>query len=212
MIESEGHEESQLIGRVLAGERDVYYELVAPYERMVYTSAFAVLHNEADAEDCAQEAILKALRDLDKFRGESKFGSWLVRIALNEAKMRLRKSRPALYDSLDTGSNEEGDYVPQNFGDWREIPCESLERKEVRELLHQAVRSLPEIYREVFVLRDVQNLNVASVAQCLGVSEGVVKTRLLRARLQLRDLIAPALKNSSVLSRQFFKKGKNPWL
>jgi len=205
-------EEAELIRRILAGERELYYDLVAPYQRMAYVSAFSVLRNEADAEDCAQEAMLKALRHLADFRGESKFGSWLVRITLNESKMKLRKLRPAQYESLDEVSDsEDGDYVPDTLSDWREIPSESLERKEVREVLQDAVRRLPEIYREVFVLRDVQNQDIASTAQVLGVSESVVKTRLLRARLQMRDLVAPLLKHSNVFSRRPVRKGTNPW-
>ncbi|MBZ5523776.1 MAG: sigma-70 family RNA polymerase sigma factor [Acidobacteriia bacterium] len=207
-----GPEESELIRRILAGERELYYNLIAPYQRMAYVSAFSVLRNEADAEDCAQEAILKALRHLAEFRGESKFGSWLVRITLNEAKMKLRKLRPGQYESLDEGpDSEDGEYVPQTLSDWREIPSETLERKEVREVLQSSVQKLPEIYREVFVLRDVQNQDIATTAQILGVSEAVVKTRLLRARLQMRDMVAPLLKHSNVFSRQTFRKGLNPW-
>jgi RNA polymerase sigma-70 factor (ECF subfamily) len=207
-----GPEESELIRRIMAGERELYYDLIAPYQRMAYVSAFSVLRNEADAEDCAQEAILKALRHLAEFRGESKFGSWLVRITLNEAKMKLRKLRPAQYESLDeSADSEDGEYVPQTLSDWREIPSETLERKEVREVLHDAVQKLPEIYRDVFVLRDVQSQDIASTAQILGVSEAVVKTRLLRARLQMRDMVAPLLKHSNVFSRQTFRKGMNPW-
>src|SRR5262249_39310552 len=92
--------EAELIQRILAGERELYYELIAPYERVVYVSAMSLLHNEAEAEDCAQDAFLKALCHLGEFKGESKFGSWLVRIALNEAKMKLRKMRADLYESL----------------------------------------------------------------------------------------------------------------
>jgi RNA polymerase sigma-70 factor (ECF subfamily) len=205
--------ESELIRRILAGERDLYYELVAPYERMVYVSALSLLNNQSDAEDCAQEALLKAFRHLSDFKGESKFGSWLVRITLNEAKMRLRKFRPELFESLDKKVNyQDGEYTPQSLGDWRETPSEALERKEVRNMLEMAIQSLPEIYREVFVLRDVQGLDVATAAQILGVNEAVVKTRLLRARLQLRDLLQPVLKGSSVLSHRAFRKGRNPWL
>jgi RNA polymerase sigma-70 factor, ECF subfamily len=205
-------QETDLIQRILAGEKELYYELICPYERSVYVAAFSILRSEADAEDCVQDAILKAFRHLCAFRGESKFGSWLVSIVLNEAKMKLRKLRPGLYESLDEpATNDEGDYIPQLLGDWREIPSESLERKEVREILVRAVQSLPEIYREVFVLRDIQGFDVASTAQMLEVSEAVVKTRLLRARLQMRDKVAPHIKDSSVLSRPSFKKGKNPW-
>src|SRR5258708_8660334 len=148
---------------------------------MAYVSAFSILRNEADAEDCAQEAILKALRHLAEFRGESKFGNWLVRITLNESKMKLRKLRPSQYESLDEGSDsEDGEYVPDTLSDWREIPSESLERKEVREALRDAIRPLPEIYRAVFPLRSLQNHATTSTSQVLGLSDSVVKTRLLR--------------------------------
>jgi RNA polymerase sigma-70 factor (ECF subfamily) len=207
-----GLDEQDLIRRILAGERELYYDLIAPYQRMTYLSALAVLRNEADAEDCAQEALLKGLRHLKDFRGESKIGSWLVRITLNEAKMKLRKLRPGQYESLDEGpDSEDGEYVPRILSDWREIPSEALERKEVRELLHNAMKRLPKIYREVFALRDVQNHDIATTAQILDVTEMVVKTRLLRARLQMRDLIAPLLKQSNVFSRLLFRKGANPW-
>lgn len=206
-------EDTELIRRVRAGERELYYELVAPHERKIYIMAFSILRNESEAEDCVQDAVLKALRHLDQFRGESKFGSWLVRITINEARMRLRKLRPQLFESLDeTDDNESEGYVPQTLCDWREIPSETLERKEVREILVSAVESLAEIYREVFVLRDVEGQDVATTAQILGISEVAVKTRLLRARLQLRDIVAPLLKDSAILSRQPFKKGRNPWL
>jgi RNA polymerase sigma-70 factor, ECF subfamily len=205
--------DSELIGRILVGERDLYYQLVAPHERKVYVIAFSILRSEQEAEDCVQEAILKAWRHLDQFRGESQFGSWLVRITINEAKMRLRKLRPQLHESLDeTDENGNGNYIPRTFGDWREVPSEALERKEIRELLVHAVESLREIYREVFVLRDVEGHDGATTAQILGISEVAVKTRLMRARLQLKDILAPLLKNSGRPSRQPFKKGKNPWL
>jgi RNA polymerase sigma-70 factor (ECF subfamily) len=204
--------ESELIGRILAGEQDLYYELIAPYERMAYVCALSIMQNEAEAEDCTQESFLKAFRHLRSFKGESKFGSWLVRITLNEAKMKLRKLRPQLYESLDKKvDDEDGEYVPQALGDWREIPSEALERKEIREVLETAIKSLPEIYREIFALRDIQGVDVITSAQILGVSIAVVKTRLLRARLQLRDLLQPVLKDSNVLSRQAFRKGRNPW-
>lgn len=205
--------ESELIRRILAGERELYYDLIAPYERMVYVSAMSLLRNEAEAEDCAQDAFLKAFCHLHEFKGQSKFGSWLVRIVLNEAKMKLRKMRADLYDSLDKPvEGDDDEYLPQTLGDWREIPSEALERKEIRELLQKAVENLPEKYRVVFVLREIQHLDVATAAQVLGVSEEVIKTRLVRARLQMRDMLAPAFKNGLLFSRHLFKKGKNPWL
>ena len=205
-------DDNELVGRVRSGEHERYYDLVAPHERRVYVIALSILRNQGDAEDCVQDAVLKAFRHLDQFRGDSSFGSWLVRITINEAKMRLRKLRPQLYESLDDAhENENADYIPRTLGDWREIPSEALERKEIREILVTAVESLGEIYKEVFVLRDVEGNDVATTAQILGVSEVAVKTRLLRARLQLRDILSPMLKGSGVLSRALFKKGKNPW-
>jgi RNA polymerase sigma-70 factor (ECF subfamily) len=205
-------DENELVCRVRAGEHELYSDLVAPHERKLYVIALSILRNEGDAEDCVQDAVIKAFRHLEQFRGDSKFGSWLVRITINEAKMGLRKLRPQLYKSLDdVDENEDGDYVPHTFGDWREIPSEILERKEMREILINAVESLREIYREVFVLRDVEGNDVATTAQILGISVVAVKTRLLRARLQLRDILSPMLKRSSLFNRELFNKGKNPW-
>jgi len=206
-------DEAQSIASVLAGDHEAYFDLIAPCQRLVYLSVLSILRNEAEAEDCAQDAFLKAFQKLSEFKGESKFSSWLVRIALNEAKMRLRKLRPNLFESLDVNSaGDQGDYVPQQLGDWREIPSEALERKEVRSALENALQTLPAIYREVFILRDVEGLNVAAAARVLDVSQGVVRTRLLRARLQLRDLLVPIMKGGSGFSRRFFPRGKNPWL
>jgi RNA polymerase sigma-70 factor (ECF subfamily) len=208
-------DEAELIRRIFAGERERYYDLIAPYERKAYIVAFSILQNPAEAEDCVQDAVLNGLRHLDQFRGEGRFGHWLIRIVVNQAKLRLRKLRPQLQDSLDGYEPEDKDgvgYAPHVLGDWREVPSEALERKEVRCALVAAVEKLPEIYREVFILRDVEENDVVSTAQILGVSQAVVKTRLLRARLQLRDLLAPALKFGPNLRREWFKKGRNPWL
>src|SRR5579859_1627001 len=187
-----GPGEAQLIERTLSGETEAFYELIQPHERSVYMTAFSVLRNTAEAEDVAQESILKSFRHLSKFRGEAKFGTWLLRITVNEARMRLRKQHRELYDSVGLREeDDEAEYEPVEFGDWREIPSEALERKEIREVLERALATLPEIYREVIVLRDVRQLSVAEAAQVIGVGEGTVKTRLVRARLQLRDLVAP---------------------
>ena len=108
---------------MVKGDHEAFAELVKPYERMIFLSAISILGNDADAEEVAQEAILKAFRALPRFRRESKFSTWLVQIVINEAKMKLRKDRRKLYDSLDAGvQNEEGNYVPRDFADWREIP------------------------------------------------------------------------------------------
>jgi len=187
-------QERHLIQRVVAGENEAFLELVKPFERMIYGSVMSILGNEFDAEEVTQEAVLKAFRALKGFRAECKFSTWIVQIAINEARMKLRKERPHLYESLeDSAKNDDGEYVPRDLADWREIPSETLERKELRDALQAALAALPEKYREVLVLRDVNNISIAETAQALGISEACVKTRLLRARLQMRDALAPGL-------------------
>jgi len=187
-----GSFEQDLIARVQAGQADAFYELVRPYERAVFLSALSLTRNDADAEEVAQEAMLKAFKYIGSFRREAKFSTWLIQIAINEAKMKLRKNRLHLYESIDEPqTSDDGDYIPKDFADWREIPSEALERKELRDALASALNSLPEKYRTVMMLRDVQQLSIAETAQVLGISEANVKTRLSRARLQMRDALAP---------------------
>ena len=184
--------EQDLIARVQAGQADAFYELVRPYERAVFLSALSLTRNDADAEEVAQEAMLKAFKNIEGFRREAKFSTWLIQIAINEAKMKIRKNRRHLYDSIEESQmSDDGDYIPKDFADWREIPSEALERKELRHALASALNSLPEKYRTVMMLRDVQQLSIAETAQVLGISEANVKTRLSRARLQMRDALAP---------------------
>jgi RNA polymerase sigma-70 factor, ECF subfamily len=184
--------EQDLIARVQAGQADAFYELVRPYERAVFLSALSLTRNDADAEEVAQEAMLKAFKYIGGFRREAKFSTWLIQIAINEAKMKIRKNRRHLYDSIEESQmSDDGDYIPKDFADWREIPSEALERKELRDALASALNSLPEKYRTVMMLRDVQQLSIAETAQVLGISEANVKTRLSRARLQMRDALAP---------------------
>jgi RNA polymerase sigma-70 factor (ECF subfamily) len=183
--------ERALIERVVNGERELFYELIRPYERSVFMSALAIVSNEADAEEVAQEAFLKALKNLAHFRQESKFSTWLIQIAINEARMKLRKDHRKLYESIDEGQrNDDGDYVPLDFADWREIPSQALERSELRDALSNALKKLHEKYRSVLVLRDVQQLSIAETARALGITEENVKTRTSRARLQMRDLLS----------------------
>ena len=203
-------EESQLLARVQAGHADLFYELVRPYQRRVYAAALAILRNDADAEDVAQDALLKALANIRQFRAEARFSTWLIQIAVNEALMFRRRRRTVVMESIEGRDDEEKGYAPRDFADWREIPSEALERKEVRQRLTEALSRLDRKYREVFVLRDVEHLNIQETAQTLGISAGSVKTRLLRARLMLRDLLAAGWEQGWY-SRAPFEKGNNPW-
>ena len=173
--------EAGLIQRILGGENEAFRELMRPYERAVFTTARAILQNDGDAEDAAQEAVLKAFTNLAKFRGDSKFSTWLIRIATNEALMKLRKEhRQKLNNSLDEQrKNEEGDYIPRDFADWREIPSEALQKKQLRQALSRALASLTPKLRQVFVLRDVEGLSTEETADALELSIPAVKSRLL---------------------------------
>lgn len=203
--------EAELIERICRGESELFYELIQPYERSVFMAALSIVDNEADAEEVAQEAVLKALSNLKSFRSEAKFSTWLVQITINEARMRRRKDRKNLYESIDEGkTSEEGDYIPMDFADWREIPSEALERDQLKRALAKALASLAEKYREVFVLRDVQQLSIAETARILGITEASVKTRLLRARLQMRDALAPGYDGSWTGDNPQYKKVR-PW-
>src|ERR1700689_1722124 len=120
--------EEMLIQRIRNGEHGLFYELIRPYERRVYAAAFAILRNEADAEDAAQEAVLKAFKHIRQFRAEARFSTWLIQIAVNEARMRRRKQQAVVMEPMVDQRDEEGDYTPRDFADWREIPSETLER------------------------------------------------------------------------------------
>lgn len=199
--------EQALIERVKAGESELFYELIEPYQRAVFSAAYSVLANDADAEEVAQEAFLKAYSRLDQFRGECKFSTWLVQIAVNEARMKRRKDRKALYDSIDEGYQDDSrDYFPIDYADWREIPSEALAQKELKDALSRAIALLKPMYREVFILRDVQGLNIRETAEALGINEGLVRTRLLRARLQMRDALAPGYDGSWVSGSASYRK------
>jgi len=201
--------EAELILRVKSGDHDVFYQLIQPYERRVFATAMAILRNEADAEDVAQDSILKAFRHISQFRGEAKFSTWLLQITINEARMRKRRMTIRNMESINE-IDEDGDYRPREFADWREIPSESLERKEVRNALIAALNTLEEKYRSVFVMRDIQHLSIEETSKVLDITQASVKTRLLRARLMLRDLLSPGL-NGQWTSKLAFAKGVKPW-
>lgn len=209
-IDPTHRQEAALLERIRCGERELFYELIRPYERRVFVIAFTILRNEADAEDAAQGAFLKAFKHLAQFRAESRFSTWLIQVAINEARLRERKSHIDVMRPMKDQENEDGTYTPRDFADWREIPLEALERREIRDRLIAALGSLTQKYREVFVLRDVEHMSIEDTARTLEISTGAVKTRLLRARLMLRDLLSPGI--GGVWSgRSEFPKGAKPW-
>ncbi len=185
--------EAAIISRILAGERDLFHDLIRPYERGLYLAAYSIVLNEADAEDIAQDAVIKAYQGLKNFRGEARFSTWLMAIALNEARSRWRKASGVQMDFLSDCEDSGGDYTPAVLADWRYIPSQELERKELRQALREAIAQLSPEYREVLTLRDVRGLSISETAAATGVSEGLVKVRLFRARLSMQKLLAPKL-------------------
>ena len=134
--------QAELVRWACEGDKEAFYSLVRPCERAVFVAAMSILNNPADAEEVVQEAVLKALSNLTGFRGEAKFSTWLIQITINEARLRLRKDRRHLYESVDEQqTDDEGEYSPKDFADWREIPSEALQREELREALKRAIAS-----------------------------------------------------------------------
>lgn len=196
--------EFDLVTRILNGEKHLFHDLVRPCERAAYLTAFSILKNEADAEDVAQEAILKSYRALASFRGEAKFSTWLLSIVLNEARGRLRQMNRVAFESLDGTAEGEEPFTPFVIADWREIPSEVLERKELAKRIEQAIENLSPPYRQVFLLRNKEERTIDEIAQIVGVSTGLVKVRLFRARILLQKQLAPYLKQQFATPSRFF--------
>jgi RNA polymerase sigma-70 factor (ECF subfamily) len=186
--------ERTLIARILLGESELFHELLRPYERGLYLAANAVLRNHADSQDAVQEAVLKAFRHLPQLATPEKFRPWLYRIVVNEARLKIRNSHPHLFESLDRQGDRDTDFMPRDLADWREDPSENMECTEIREAVAGALQNLPEMYREIFILRDVQELTISECVEVLGISAESVKVRLHRARLMLREELAPRFK------------------
>lgn len=165
-----------MIAAILAGDTQLYHELIRPHERSVYMMALYFMQNEADAEEIAQEAFLKAFRSLSRFRAaDSKFGTWLISITLNEARSRLRRQAIVRMESLDGSPEETGSVSTALLRNWREVPSETLECQEVRQILREAVISLSEFYLQVFQLRDIEEPSINKTAAVLGITAGSVK-------------------------------------
>lgn len=182
-----------LVRQACAGNREAFYNLVSRYERRLYRSALAITGSPADAEETVQETFLRAFEHLSQFRAEAKFQTWLTQILLNTARMKLRKNHAGLWESLDEPRPTEEGLMPRDVAEWRENPEQKLGREEMERILHQALRGLPPGYREVIAMRDMQLLSTQETAELLGMSVANVKTRLLRARLQLRERLAGPL-------------------
>jgi RNA polymerase sigma-70 factor (ECF subfamily) len=193
------------------GDREAYWRLVQPHLRAVLSIARTILMNLAEAEEVAQEAILRGLLNIQGFRGQVKFSTLLIQITISEVRNRLRKDRRQdLSQSFDERQTDHAnEYVPKDFTDWGEIPPAALELEGVRDVLQQALACLPQNCREVFALRDIAHLSIDETAQALGLTLRTVKTRLLTARLQMRDALAPGFNGSLLKDKcQYQKAGR----
>ena len=188
-------DELALVHAAKAGDLQAFEQLVRRYDRNVFRIAQHITQNREDAEDVVQDAFLKAFQNLEGFQENSKFYTWLVRIAVNEALMKLRRRRPGQMVSLDEDIRTEDDSVPRDVADWAPNPEQLYDQGELRDILQKTVQGLPASFRTVFVLRDVEGLSTEETAEALQLSIPAVKSRLLRARLQLRDRLTKYFKS-----------------
>ncbi|MFZ0662825.1 MAG: sigma-70 family RNA polymerase sigma factor [Acidobacteriaceae bacterium] len=193
------HPDILLVERARGGDVSAFEKLVRQYDRQVFRIANHITQNREDAEDVVQDAFFKAYQKLDQFQGNSKFYTWLVRIAVNESLMRLRKRRTGKMVSIDEDVQTEEGSMPRDLADWSPDPESLYGQSEMAEILKKTVQGLPPGFRTVFALRDVEGMSTEETAEALGLSVPAVKSRLLRARLQLRERLA----------KYFRRNGKN---
>jgi RNA polymerase sigma-70 factor (ECF subfamily) len=192
------NDEVKLVDAARGGDVSAFEQLIRRYDRNVFRIAQHITQNREDAEDVVQDAFLKAYQNLGQFQGQSKFYTWLVRIAVNEALMRLRRRRPERMVSIDEDVKTEEDSMPREIADWSPNPEQLYKQAELKEILSKTIQGLPPSFRMVFVLRDVEGLSTEETADALGLSVPAVKSRLLRARLQLRERLT-----------KYFRKQRN---
>lgn len=191
-------DEAVFVRAAKRGDVNAFETLVNRYENKIFRLALNITQNREDAEDVMQEAFLKSFEHLDEFQGNSRFYTWLVRIAVNQALMKLRKRRPNQI-SLDEPVESEDDLMPREVEDWGPSPEERFAQTELNEILSNVISELDPSFRIVFQLRDIEDLSTEETAEVLGLSAPAVKSRLLRARLKLRQKLD-----------RYFRKGDNP--
>jgi RNA polymerase sigma-70 factor, ECF subfamily len=194
-----GFDEAPLVAQARAGDAQAFTDLVNQYERKIYRLAKHITQNDEDAEDVLQETFLKAYEHLDTFQGNSKFYTWIVRIAVNESLMKLRKRKGDRTVPLDEPVDTGEEMVAREIAVWEDNPEQRYSREEMQQILDDAVQTLKPDFRTVFILRDIEELSTEETAETLGISVPAVKSRLLRARLALREK----------LTRQFKRKGED---
>ena len=191
-------EELALVQAAKQGDVGAFEQLVKRYDRNIFRIAQHITQNREDAADVVQDAFLKAYENLDQCQGNSKFYTLLVRIAVNESLMKLRRRKTSKTVSMDEDVETEEGSMPREFADWSPNPEQQYGQSELGDILRKTIQGLPTSFRTVFVLRDVEGLSTEETAEMLNLSVPAVKSRLLRARLQLRERL-----------NRYFKKNKN---
>jgi RNA polymerase sigma-70 factor, ECF subfamily len=192
-----------LVDRILAGDVHAFEELVQRHKQRVYRIAVAITSNHEDAEEAMQQTFLKVYQHLGRFERASKFTTWLTRIAMNEALQKRRRQRKT--ESLDDLTATDDGVMPKQLQDWHEDPERLYSREQMREIVESAIQSLPTMYREVFVVRDVEGLTTGEAAEMLQLSVPTLKTRLLRARLMMRESLAAHFQRPATLKSKFIQ-------
>lgn len=190
-------EDLALLDRILAGDHKAFEELVHRHQQRVYRVALGIIDNHEDAEEAMQQTFLRVYQHLGGFQRSSRFTTWMTRIAINEALQIRRRCRPTV--SLDDLQVTDEGVMPRELRDWHEDPGKLYDKQQIREIVERSIQSLPTIYREAFVLRDVQGLTSEEAATALGIGISSLKTRLLRARLMMREAVAIYLQRKPTL-------------
>ncbi len=204
----EVHPDVLLVERAKAGDTAAFEQLVKQYDRQIFRTAQHITQNREDAEDITQDVFFKAFQKLDQFQGNSKFSTWLVRIAVNESLMRLRKRKTSRTVSMDQDVETDEGSIPRDFAEWRPNPEQNYSQSELAEILRKTIAGLPPGFRTVFTLRDIENLSTEETAEALGLSVPAVKSRLLRARLQLRERLSRYFRQSKEATGDAMRKLK----
>lgn len=194
------NDDLQIVERVLGGETKAFEEIVRRHERRVYRTTLAITKNQEDAEDALQETFIKAYKNLSTFRRESRFTTWLTRIAINEGLLKLRSRRTMV--SIEEQEEHGGLVLPTRVEDWYSNPEVRFAQTQLKKIIEDAIQSLPESYRVVFVLRDVDERTTQEAADALGIGVPALKSRLLRARLMMREILSQRLARPVTLKSQ----------
>ena len=188
--------DNEVIARILTGERNLYSVLVRRYNQRLYRVAMSIINDDSEAEEAMQVAYIKAFENLGKFEHKAAFSTWLMRILINECLLRTKKRKQSLTMNDDMIENE----IHQRFTDQVQTPLASMLNSELKIVMEKAISQLPDKYRTIFIMRELENMSIAETQECLNLSEVNVKVRLNRAKAMLRNSLTSLYKKEDLLS------------